>query len=335
MEDSSLVNEIWLLLVLLIEGPLLWIASLTLVIGIVVRLVGHTLLFIKAAKNCKFWIIINNLFGMILPYHKIVKKKFYLLILFYIFHIFLFSIPLWLNGHIILIEESFLNLYWSPLPDAWIDIMTLFILISLVIFLARKCIFADLRNKSTYKDYFFVILTGLPFLTGYLLMHGTLNNVIFLGTNMLTFHILSAEVTIIMAAFLFCQVRIKEMCTGCGACICNCPVSALKLKDIGENRNINYRDISCICCGSCVSICPENAAVLKHVVGVKYFLSYFEYKKIKSVDLALCQKCGMFFVSKRQMEKIFNLIHENYLQICPKCREISVAGSFLVINRKG
>lgn len=49
----------------------------------------------------------------------------------------------------------------------------------------------------------------------------------------------------------------KETCIGCGACIKDCPGSALKLN---EGRAEWFRD--CIQCGHCVAICPVNAVAI-------------------------------------------------------------------------
>jgi ferredoxin len=50
-----------------------------------------------------------------------------------------------------------------------------------------------------------------------------------------------------------------ELCTGCGTCIDQCPVTALSMVD-----NIPQVDAdSCITCFCCQEICPEKAITLK------------------------------------------------------------------------
>lgn len=49
----------------------------------------------------------------------------------------------------------------------------------------------------------------------------------------------------------------KERCTGCQACIKDCPGKALRLK---EGKAEYFRD--CIHCGHCVAICPANAVAI-------------------------------------------------------------------------
>lgn len=47
---------------------------------------------------------------------------------------------------------------------------------------------------------------------------------------------------------------LKEKCTGCSACIKDCPAGAIKLED---GRAAWLR--KCIQCGHCVAVCPQNA----------------------------------------------------------------------------
>ncbi len=48
----------------------------------------------------------------------------------------------------------------------------------------------------------------------------------------------------------------QEMCTGCGICVDECPVDAIKL-DSDQRASIN--DPECIRCGRCHDVCPQEA----------------------------------------------------------------------------
>jgi len=52
-----------------------------------------------------------------------------------------------------------------------------------------------------------------------------------------------------------------DLCTGCGTCIDQCPVSALSLSE--GNRAPRVGDDTCITCFCCQEICPEKAITLK------------------------------------------------------------------------
>ncbi len=52
----------------------------------------------------------------------------------------------------------------------------------------------------------------------------------------------------------------KELCTGCGSCVDECPFEALELKD--DKAQVNDK---CTLCGACVDVCPEEAITLEEV----------------------------------------------------------------------
>ena len=62
----------------------------------------------------------------------------------------------------------------------------------------------------------------------------------------------------------FFEVR-KELCTGCGLCLNNCPKDAISFlrgkAEIDQNR--------CVHCGLCMRVCPRGAIVEKVVIEAK------------------------------------------------------------------
>jgi len=48
----------------------------------------------------------------------------------------------------------------------------------------------------------------------------------------------------------------EDMCVGCGVCVDDCPVGAIKLK---ENHKAIINEDECIRCGRCHEVCPEEA----------------------------------------------------------------------------
>jgi len=188
-----------------VEGPLLWIAFLTFIIGSLIRVV---IFFSESLKKDKIiyqhfsWKYIFATFGRwMLPLNKDVAKNPVFTILAYIFHVCLIVVPIWLFGHITLWEESRFELSWSSIPDGLADWMTLIFLAIALFFLLRRIISADIRLISTFSDYFILVVTALPFMTGYFLTHGTLDSIGFLGDNMTIIHMLSGELMLILIPF--------------------------------------------------------------------------------------------------------------------------------------
>ncbi|MBW1700998.1 MAG: nitrate reductase [Deltaproteobacteria bacterium] len=188
-----------------VEGPLLWIAFLTFIIGSLLR---AALFFSFSLKKDK---IIYQHFSLkyvlatyarwLFPFNKDVTKNPVFTILVYVFHICLIIVPIWFSAHIALWEESRFEWYWTAIPDALADWMTLIFLAIALFFLLRRIISADIRLLSTFSDYFLIVVVALPFLSGYFLSHGTVDSIGILGDNMELIHMLSGELMLILIPF--------------------------------------------------------------------------------------------------------------------------------------
>jgi len=191
---------------LFVEGPLLWIAFLTFFIGSILR---AALLLSVSRKRDKIvyqyfsWKYVLATFGRwLLPLNKAVVKNPVFTILGYMFHICLIVVPIWFSGHISLWEESRFEWSWTPIPDGLADWMTLIFLAIALFFLLRRIISADIRLLSAFSDYLLIVVVALPFITGYFLTHGTVDNIGFLGENIKLIHMLSGELMLILIPFI-------------------------------------------------------------------------------------------------------------------------------------
>jgi nitrate reductase gamma subunit len=188
-----------------IKGPLLWIALWIFTIGTILKVFWLFSISFKKDKiiyqhlNWKY--IFKSIIHWVFPLNKAVLKNPFFTLLSYIFHICLIGVPIWLEAHIMLWKESWLGWSWAPMPSGLADWMTLACIAIGLYLLARRFVSRDIRFISTPSDYILIILTLLPFATGYFLSHGTLNFVSFLNENMEILHILSAEILLIMIPF--------------------------------------------------------------------------------------------------------------------------------------
>lgn len=315
----------------LVEGPLLWTAFSIFIIGILARVGIFLSSILKTNKNRhpRWKHILTILVRSFLPFHNAVTKKPIYATLRYTFHICLIVVPIWLYGHIVLWEESRFGWNWTALPDALADWMTLLLFLLAAYFLIRRIIVADIRLNSSKSDYFLIVITALPFITGYFLTHGSLDPISFLGNNMRTIHVLSGEAMLIVAVFLFYRIRLNvEKCTGCAACELDCPTGALESNDEGKLRIFTFSHYQCICCGACVNTCPEQAAELRHEIGIGKLFQIIPKQEIRSVELQVCEKCGALFAPAPQIEKISQMITDDFIRFCPRCKKINYAESF-------
>ena len=76
--------------------------------------------------------------------------------------------------------------------------MTLVLLAIAIFFFLRRIISPNIRLISTFSDYLLIVVTALPFMTGYFLTHGTLDGIAFLGDNMQLIHMLAGELMLIL-----------------------------------------------------------------------------------------------------------------------------------------
>jgi formate hydrogenlyase subunit 6/NADH:ubiquinone oxidoreductase subunit I len=310
-----------------VEGPFLWIAFLMFIAAITIRLAFFFAAIIRSGKNrdVRWWYNFAIFGRFFIPFHKAVSGKPFYTILRYIFHICLIVVPVWFGGHISLWEESRFEWTWSSLPDEWIDWMTLLVLGLATYFLVRRIISKDLRINSSVIDYCVIVITALPFLTGYFLIHATLDSIAFFSNNMWNIHILSGGAMILMAAFLFCSTRMNtRKCTGCAACEISCPTGTLESSDETKQRIFTYSHYQCICCGACVNTCPEQAAELRHEISLRKFFQIISRYEIKSVELAVCERCGELFAPVPQLDKVGQTFTHEYLRFCPRCRMVNI-----------
>jgi ferredoxin len=320
-----------------VEGPLLWATFIILIAAVAARLCFFILKMITGRKPGKDGSIyrLASVGRSLVPFHMGVLKKPGYAALRYLFHLCLFVVPIWLGGHIVLWSESRLGWDWAAIPDSWADWMTLLVIAIALFFLLRRIAFPQLRPQSSARDYLIVIFTALPFASGYFLTHGTLDAIKFFSDNMRMIHVLSGEVMVLMAAFLFCRTRMNTAsCTGCASCELSCPTGTLESRDESGWRIFTYSHYQCICCGACVGTCPENAADLRHEVSLVKFFQALPKLEIRRAEMKVCRQCGGFFVPEPLFTKINRSFEDDYLLSCPVCRKTNVAGVFMNLSPK-
>lgn len=185
-----------------VEGPLLWFAFLTFMIGTVLRMalvVARTVRMDQPMVRFFRWKYVLATFARwLLPLNKDMLKNPVFMTLVYVFHICLIVVPVFLGGHVALWDESRFEWSWPSIPDVWADWMTLTLIAISLFFFLRRLISADIRLISTLSDYLLIVVTALPFVTGYFLSHGTVDSVAFIGENITLIHMLSGELMLIL-----------------------------------------------------------------------------------------------------------------------------------------
>ncbi len=314
-----------------VEGPLLWAVFVVFLVGILVRITLFLIALMgagrpKAGRGSSFYTILGR---SLVPFHMGAMKKPFYAALRYLFHLCLVVVPIWLAGHVVLWSESRFGWEWATLPDGLADLLTVLTVgLALYFFISRIAV-SGVRRDTSFSDFLLLVITTLPFLSGYFLAHGTLDAIGFLGNNMRLIHVLSSEAMLVTAAFLFYRVRLNaEKCTGCAACESSCPTGTLASKDEGKIRAFFYSIYRCICCGACVKDCPEEAAELRHEISIRDFLRLFTREKIRSVELAVCEGCGALFAPELLLDRVGKTIIDDYRHYCSTCKKTRLAANF-------
>ena len=116
-------------------------------------------------------------------------------LVFFLFHICLLGVPLFLLAHNTLWDAAFGFSLWS-MSEGVADVLTVVLMLTVVFLFLRRLIRPEVRILTTAWDYSLLLLTLLPFLTGFLAYHqwGPYQT-------MLILHILFAELLLIVIPF--------------------------------------------------------------------------------------------------------------------------------------
>lgn len=181
-------------------GPALWITFIVFVGGLVLRI---TYLFGLSRErdrvfydHASFSWALKSVLHWLVPWGSVsLRLQPVFSLVFFVFHVCLVAVPLFLLAHNMLWDEAFGISLWS-MPDLWADVLTV-ILIGCAIFLfVRRLVRAEVRILTTFWDYALLMLTSLPFVTGFLAYHqwGAYQIVLII-------HVLCAEVLLIIIPF--------------------------------------------------------------------------------------------------------------------------------------
>jgi ferredoxin len=103
--------------------------------------------------------------------------------------------------------------------------------------------------------------------------------------------------------------KVNERCTGCLACVENCPAAALSYANGKNSRKLLHNLIACARCGNCWRICPENAIEFQHLLKGGW-------DEVTSFKLARCSVCGAPIGTENQ---IYTLQNEHGQQVDALC----------------
>ena len=183
-----------------LSGPALWAAFIVFVVGLIVR--TAYLFGLSKERDRVFYNHVNLRWALRSIIHWLVplgsvslRAQPLFSIAFFVFHICLFGVPLFLFAHNMLWQEAF-GIRIPSMPDFWADTLTVVFLLSAAFLLVRRLVRPEVRILTTAWDYFLILLTSAPFVTGFLAYHqiGPYKPILIL-------HILLAEILLVVIPF--------------------------------------------------------------------------------------------------------------------------------------
>ena len=165
----------WNIIYDFLTGPALLFTFIFFIGGLIVRIV---ILFLLSRKKDR--VIYNHLslgWGLRSIFHWMIpwasaamRQQPIFTIVAFIFHISLLAVPLFFAAHNVMWDEAFGVSLWS-FPNKIADWMTLILIAAAIFLLVRRLRRPEVRILTSSWDYFLLIMTTLPFLTGFLAYH--------------------------------------------------------------------------------------------------------------------------------------------------------------------
>jgi nitrate reductase gamma subunit len=186
----------------LARGPLVWVAVIGFIAGIIYRAVELFLLTEKKeTARCQTTGVRvaspeeRKLKAVVALQNTLVGKHPVMAIVSAVFHLCLFAVPVLTHAHNELLRQSW-GISFFSLPDRLIDIMTVIVLVGALFFLMRRLVIPRVRAVSSASDYIVLLIAAAPFLTGFMAYHHWGD-----PRAMTTMHVLSGELLLVAIPF--------------------------------------------------------------------------------------------------------------------------------------
>ena len=186
-----------------VSGPLVWVSFIIFIGGTIYRLLDMGILVKKkdvaVYAYASPYYSFRSIIRWLIPFSTLnMRKRPALTVVSFVFHICAIVLPIFVMGHISMINESW-RIRWPHLPDPVSDAMTLIVIASCIFFIVRRKVLPEVKFLTDSSDYFILAMVAAPFVTGFWAYHQ------FTGYTFATIlHMLSGE--ILLAAIPFTRL---------------------------------------------------------------------------------------------------------------------------------
>ncbi|MFC1834649.1 TmcC family electron transfer complex membrane anchor subunit [Thermodesulfobacteriota bacterium] len=155
----------------LVSGPLVWIAFVVFIVGIVYQ-IGNMLRSAKKDKVVYPYMSakhgLRSLFHWLAPFaSKNMRMRYEMTIVTFTFHICLFLVPLLLTAHVAMFAFSW-GPGWGTISERTADWLTILVVLAAVFFLVRRWMLPEVRFVTFASDYILLAIVAAPFVTGFI-----------------------------------------------------------------------------------------------------------------------------------------------------------------------
>ena len=115
--------------------------------------------------------------------------------------------------------------------------------------------------------------------------------------------------------------KVNQRCTGCLACVENCPAAALRYVNGNNSRTLSHNLTACARCGNCWRICPEDAIEFQHLLKGGW-------EEIASFKLVKCRICGEPIGTENQIHTLKTSYGQRVDALCFLHRAAAVSAAW-------
>jgi len=158
-----------------VSGPLVWVSFIVFIGGSLYRLISMALLAKKKDPIVYAYLspyyALRSILHWILPFASVNwRKRPFLTIVTFAFHICLILVPIFLFAHVALWDQA-LDLRWWFLSDPTADLMTLVVIGGCIFFCVRRIVSREVKFLTGPSDFVLLAVVAAPFITGFWTYH--------------------------------------------------------------------------------------------------------------------------------------------------------------------
>ena len=188
-----------------LTGPMFYLALSVFVIGLLVRIVLYIRgldwkldrVAYRAFPAAGMKGAARSIFYWLMPFGtRSWRTQPFMMVVFFVFHLGAVLVPLFLLAHNLILKEKLGVAWFVVLPQGMADVLSWGVIITTFLLVLRRFALAEVRILTTAYDYFILVVTALPFITGLAARYAVEDYQMWV-----TLHVLFGELLMILAPF--------------------------------------------------------------------------------------------------------------------------------------